>query len=199
MKISSARYLSSHNRTEDCPVLNKPEYAFIGRSNVGKSTLINMLTGFGSLARVSSNPGKTQMLNFFSINESWTLVDLPGYGYAARSKDTREGFSRMVQHYLANREGLDCVFLLVDCSIETKKVDIEFAEWLGSNNVAFAIVFTKSDKGKKMEVEANIEAFKKKMLENWEELPKCFVTSSESKLGREELLAFITKVNKKAQ
>ena len=189
--IKSARFVISNSNIAKCPQDGKPEFAFIGRSNVGKSSLINMLTRHSKLAMTSSMPGKTLLINHFIVNGDWYLVDLPGYGYAKRSKSQVERLEEMISGYILDREQMTLLFVLVDSRLEPQKIDLEFFEWLGENGVPFAIVFTKADKLKKVELRNNIEKYKRRLLEQWEELPPCFITSSESALGREELLAYI--------
>jgi len=199
MNITKANFLMSNNRFEFLPQGNIPEYAFIGRSNVGKSSLINALVQRRGLAKTSSTPGKTIAINHFMVNDSWYLVDLPGYGYAQRSKKAREEWRLMLSNYIRRRRNLICTFVLVDSRIEPQNSDIGFMEWLGENQVPFCIVFTKADKLGKMELEKNVEAYKQRLLQDWEELPKVFVTSSESKLGREEILDYIEQQNKELE
>lgn len=189
--IKSARFVISNSNIAKCPQDGKPEFAFIGRSNVGKSSLINMLTRHSKLAMTSSMPGKTLLINHFIVNGDWYLVDLPGYGYAKRSKLQVERLEEMISGYILDREQMTLLFVLVDSRLEPQKIDLEFFEWLGENGVPFAIVFTKADKLKKVELRNNIEKYKRRLLEQWEELPPCFITSSESAQGREELLAYI--------
>ncbi|HTL83460.1 MAG TPA: ribosome biogenesis GTP-binding protein YihA/YsxC [Bacteroidia bacterium] len=195
MKISSATYISSSAKLINCPKPDKPEYAFIGRSNVGKSSLINMLTGIKGLAKISSRPGKTQVINHFLVNEKWYLVDLPGYGYAKVSKEKRSVFDKMISNYLIGRENLMNVFVLVDSRLTPQKLDLEFMEDLADINMPFSIVFTKCDKVAQSQLPKHISAFKKAMLEKWEEFPVYFLTSSETKRGKEELLKFIDESN----
>lgn len=195
MNITDARFVSSNSRFEKLPKDNMPEYAFIGRSNVGKSSLINALVQRRGLAKTSSTPGKTIAINHFIVNNSWYLVDLPGYGYAQRSKKSREEWRVMLANYISRRRNLLYTFVLVDSRIEPQNSDIGFMEWLGENQVPFCVVFTKADKLSKTELEKNIESYKKRLLEDWEELPLVFVTSSESKMGREEILDFIEQQN----
>lgn len=197
MEIQDAQFVSSYTRVQECPKSDQQEYAFIGRSNVGKSSLINMLTNRKKLARISVTPGKTQLINFFLINKDWHLVDLPGYGYAKVSKTSRKNWEKMIRDYLVKRENLQCVFVLIDSRLEPQKIDLDFVNWLGEMQVPFALVFTKADKPSKNKLNQNIHAFKETMLRSWEELPDLFVTSSANKLGREELLAFIEGVNKR--
>jgi len=202
MKITKAEFISSYADVQKCPAPNKPEFAFIGRSNVGKSSLINMLTQTKDLAKTSAKPGKTQTINHFLINETWYLVDLPGYGYASVSKTLREGFGQMIEDYVQKRENLSCIFVLVDSRLEPQKSDLSFINWVGSKGVPLAIVFTKADKLKLNELQRNIQQFKKAVLADWEELPPMLITSSEKKTGRDELLDFIDdalKVHKKQE
>ena len=193
--IKSARFVISNSDVRKCPDDNKPEYAFIGRSNVGKSSLINALTGQRKLAMTSATPGKTLLINHFLVNDEWYLVDLPGYGYAKRSKSQTEQLQKIISRYVLGREQMTLLFVLIDSRHEPQKIDLEFIEWLGENGVPFAIIFTKADKLTKSALSANIEAYKKRLLEEWEELPPVFVTSSESKLGRDEVLQYINEVN----
>lgn len=193
MIIHSAEFTCSYVDWKKCPETPEPEYAFIGRSNVGKSSLINTLTERKGLAKISNTPGKTQCINFFSINKEWNLVDLPGYGYAKTSKKNREMWMKFTKEYLRRREQLRNVFLLVDGRIDPQKVDLEFINWMGENAIPFSIVFTKNDKPKK--THANIEKFKATLLESWEELPVMFVTSSVTNAGREDILSYIDEVN----
>lgn len=195
MQINSAKFQISNSQVEKCPATELHEYAFIGRSNVGKSSLINMLTGKRKLAMTSSTPGKTTLINHFLINDSWYIVDLPGYGYAQRSKTEREKLKHIIDGYILGRPQMTSLFVLVDSRHEPQKIDMEFMEWLGENGVPFAIVFTKVDKLSRIAAEKNIEAYKQKLLEQWEELPPIFVTSSESGQGREELLNYIEELN----
>jgi len=195
MLIHSADFVASYTNVEKCPQPTKPEYAFIGRSNVGKSSLINMLVERKKLAKVSSTPGKTQTINHFIINEQWYLVDLPGYGYAKISKYQREKWTRFIRGYMKRRENLQCVFLLIDSRLKPQKNDLEFANWLGGIPVPFVIVYTKADKNKASELKKNTQTFEKAMLESWETMPQQFITSSEKKLGRDEILHFINDLN----
>ena len=195
MIIKDAHFVSSNSKIDKLPKDNKPEYAFIGRSNVGKSSLINALVQRRGLAKTSATPGKTIAINHFIINDSWYLVDLPGYGYAQRSKKSREEWRVMLASYISRRRNLVSTFVLVDSRIEPQNSDIGFMEWLGENQVPFCIVFTKADKLSKQELDRNVEAYKKRLLEDWEALPPVFITSSESKLGREELLDYIEQQN----
>lgn len=193
--IKSARFVVSNSDVRKCPVDNRPEYAFIGRSNVGKSSLINALTGQKKLAMTSSTPGKTLLINHFLVNDEWYLVDLPGYGYAKRSKSQNEQLQRIINNYILGREQMTLLFVLVDSRHEPQKIDLEFFHWLGENGVPFAIIFTKADKMGKIALGANVKAYKERLLEEWEELPPVFVTSSETRMGREEVLQYIEDVN----
>lgn len=193
--IKSARFVISNTDIKKCPNDGKPEYAFIGRSNVGKSSLINMITGHRKLAMTSATPGKTLLINHFIVNDEWYLVDLPGYGYAKRSKAQNEQLEHIISSYILDREAMTLLFVLIDCRHEPQKIDLEFFQWLGENGVPFSIIFTKADKLTKGALATNIEAYKKRLLEDWEELPPVFITSSETSLGREEVLQYITQVN----
>lgn len=195
MIIKSAKYLTSSVSVSQCPTPILPEYAFIGRSNVGKSSLINMLTGRNKLAKVSHTPGKTQTINHFIINEDWYLVDLPGYGYAKISKVQRKKWEQFIRNYLQKRDNLQCVCLLIDSRIPPQKIDLEFANWLGSMFIPFVIIFTKTDDRKYKP--QNIEVFRAALLETWEEMPQHFLTSSRLKSGRDEVLDFIGGVNER--
>lgn len=194
MEIKKAEFTISSSKLSQCPKENKAEVAFIGRSNVGKSSLINMLTGRKTLAKTSATPGKTLLINHFNINDSWYLVDLPGYGFAKRSKKTQEELTKMISSYILYREQLINVFLLIDIRHAPQKIDLEFMEWLGVNGVPFSIVFTKADKVGSGRVKMNVNEYLKKLLETWEELPPHFVTSSETQTGKEELLDYIEKI-----
>lgn len=196
MIIKDAQFVISNTDYKKCPQDGKPEYAFIGRSNVGKSSLINMLTNRKKLAMTSSKPGKTQLINHFIINDEWYLVDLPGYGYAQRGKDNREQLRKIIESYILRREQLTCLFLLIDSRHEPQKVDIEFMTWLGENEIPFVIVFTKIDKLSKGKLKDNIETYTTKLHETWEELPPVFLTSSEHKQGDTEILDYIDQINK---
>lgn len=191
MKIKSAEFVISNTKPENCPEPNRPEYAFIGRSNVGKSSLINMLTGYNSLAKISGTPGKTQLINHFMINNSWYLVDLPGYGYAKASKGERQKWEEFIQKYLTKRENLVNTFVLIDSRIEPQKIDLEFMSWCGEKGIPFAMVFTKIDKLSSSALQKNVAVYRKEMLKSWEELPPVFTTSSVSKFGQEKLLNYI--------
>lgn len=195
MVIKSAEFVISNSRVEKCPTTGLPEYAFIGRSNVGKSSLINMLTARKGLAMTSQKPGKTQLINHFIINDAWYLVDLPGYGYARLGKDSRDSLRRMIEDYVLERKELVLLFVLLDCRHDPQKIDLEFIRWLGEEGVPFALVFTKADKLSKGRLAANVEAYKAKLHEEWEELPPIFVTSSEERMGRDELLGYIEEIN----
>ncbi len=194
MEIKNARFVISNSDIAKCPTDNKPEFAFIGRSNVGKSSLINMLTRNGKLAMTSSMPGKTLLINHFIVNGDWYLVDLPGYGYAKRSKSQVKRLEHIISSYILERQQMTLLFVLVDARLEPQKIDMEFISWLGENGVPFSIVFTKADKLKKTDLRNNVERYKKHLLEEWEELPPIFVTSSETAFGREELLSYISDV-----
>ncbi|MDD4778090.1 MAG: ribosome biogenesis GTP-binding protein YihA/YsxC [Fermentimonas sp.] len=196
MIIKSAEFVVSNSDYSKCPQDGKPEYAFIGRSNVGKSSLINMLTNRKGLAMTSSTPGKTMLINHFLINEQWYLVDLPGYGYARRGKEGREKIREIIEDYVLEREQLMNLFVLVDSRHEPQMIDLEFMEWLGENGIPFSIVFTKADKLGPARLQQNIDTYKEKLLESWEELPPVFITSSEKKQGRDELLSYIGSINK---
>ncbi len=191
MEIQSADFIISNTDIEKCPSPTKPEFAFIGRSNVGKSSLINMLTGRKELAKISSTPGKTQTINHFLINKSWYLVDLPGYGYASVSKSLKENWSQMIDSYFKNRTNLYCTFVLIDSRLEPQVKDMEFIKRLGSLNIPIALVLTKTDKLKQSELGKSKNKIEKRLLEDWEELPPLFITSSEKKSGRTALLDFI--------
>ena len=196
MIIREAKFVISSENVAKCPKPNKPEYAFIGRSNVGKSSLINMLTNNTKLAKTSGTPGKTRLINHFLINDEWYLVDLPGYGYARVSKTDKKKWEIFIRNYLTTRENLYCVFVLIDIRLEPQQIDLDFMEWVGENQIPFVIVFTKADKLKETEIEPAIERYKHKMFEYWVELPHMFVTSAEKAMGRDELLGFIEEVNK---
>lgn len=195
MVITDAKYVGSFPKLELCPKPERPEYAFIGRSNVGKSSLINMLCNRNELAHTSKKPGKTQMLNYYEINQSWYLVDLPGYGYAVTSKKTRDKWRLMIDHFLRNRTTLLCAFVLIDVNISPQRIDIEFINKLGEHRVPYAIIYTKADRSKQVEVEQNKAAFEKALLEYWDELPECFVTSANERIGREDVLHTIESIN----
>jgi len=196
MKIKTANFVISNTEVSKCPKEPLPEYAFIGRSNVGKSSLINMLTERKNLAKTSGRPGKTQLINHFKINDNWFLVDLPGYGYAKVSKKDKRTFQKYITNYFLQREQLVCSFVLVDIRHEPQKIDVAFMQWLGENEIPFCIIFTKADKLKTKAIEKNIKSYVQELLNgSWEEAPQHFVTSSSKNIGREEVLGFIQKVN----
>ena len=196
MEIKSAEFVISNTKVELCPKGDLPEYAFIGRSNVGKSSLINMLTKRNKLAMTSATPGKTLLINHFLINKDWHLVDLPGYGYAARGKKQVEKIQKIIEDYILEREQLINLFVLIDIRHEAQKIDLEFIEWLGENGIPFSIIFTKADKLSAGKVKANAMAYMDELSKQWEELPPYFISSSESKMGREEILNYIESINK---
>ncbi|MDM8241725.1 ribosome biogenesis GTP-binding protein YihA/YsxC [Phocaeicola barnesiae] len=196
MEITSAEFIISNSRADMCPKTDLPEYAFIGRSNVGKSSLINMLTNQPKLAMTSATPGKTLLINHFLINKEWYLVDLPGYGYAQRGKKMMEKIQKLIEYYVLEREQMTCLFVLVDSRLEPQKIDLEFIEWLGENGIPFAIVFTKADKQSVGKTKANVTRYLETLRQQWEELPPYFVTSSEKKTDRQELLDYIEEINR---
>lgn len=196
MEIGSAEFVISNTDVKKCPAGDAPEYAFIGRSNVGKSSLINMLTNRKSLAMTSATPGKTMLINHFIINNEWYLVDLPGYGYARRGQKGQAQIKKVIEDYILEREQMTNLFLLIDSRLEPQKIDLEFMDWLGENGVPFSIVFTKADKLKGGKLGGNIASYLRKLRENWEELPPHFISSSESRLGRKEILNYIEEINK---
>lgn len=197
MNIKNAKYEVSSAKASQCPATDVPEYAFIGRSNVGKSSLINLLANAKSLAKTSQKPGKTLLINHFKIDDgAWYIVDLPGYGYASRGKDQRAEFSKIIEDYILNRCQLTCLFVLIDIRHSPQKIDMEFLDWLGEHEVPFAIVFTKADKLGPVAAQRNVEDYKRHLLEKWEELPPVFITSSEKHQGREELLDYIYGINR---
>lgn len=196
MIIKDAQFVISNTDYRKCPQDGKPEYAFIGRSNVGKSSLINMLTNRKGLAMTSSKPGKTQLINHFIINDEWYLVDLPGYGYAQRGKEGREKIRKIIDSYILNRAELTCLFLLLDCRHEPQEIDLDFINWLGEEGIPFVIVFTKTDKIGKVRLRENTEIYINKLHETWEELPTIFYTSSEHRIGGDEILNYIEQINK---
>lgn len=199
MIIKDILFVGSFPSENKCPTSDMPEYAFIGRSNVGKSSLINHIANRKEIAKVSGTPGKTQLLNFFEVNETWHLVDLPGYGYAKSSKKKRATWEKMIHRYLQTRQQLQCAFILIDARIPLQEIDLNFVNWLGEHGIPFVIVFTKIDGVKKRKLNENISAITQKLLEEWTELPQTFITSSTSKIGREEILQFIDKLNKQYQ
>ena len=196
MEIKSAEFIISNTRIDKCPKNNLPECAVIGRSNVGKSSLINMLTNRPKLAMTSATPGKTLLINHFLINKEWYLVDLPGYGYAKRGKKQQEKIQQIIEQYILQREQLTNLFLLIDCRLEPQRIDLEFIEWLGENGVPFAIIFTKADKLSNKKVLENVNSYLEHLKEQWEELPPHFITSSEKKIGRAEVLNYIESINR---
>ena len=195
MIVNSARFVISNTDVAKCPQENRHEYAFIGRSNVGKSSLINMLTKHKGLAMTSATPGKTMLINHFLVNDEWYIVDLPGYGYARRGKDSRDQLREIIENYILNRSQMTNLFVLVDSRHEPQKIDTEFIEWLGENGIPFSIVFTKTDKMGTEVAKKHIADYCEKLLETWEELPPVFVTSSQTGRGREELLDYISQLN----
>ena len=195
MKIKSAEFVMSNSDVAKCPKEKLIEYAFIGRSNVGKSSLINMLMQKKSLAKTSGRPGKTQLINHFLINKNWFLVDLPGYGYAKVSKSSKRIFQKFITQYFSKRQQLALAFVLIDCRHKPQKVDLEFMQWMGENQVPFSIIFTKQDKMKPNALIKNIEDYKLKMLESWEEMPKYFITSSSNGTGRDKVLNYMSEIN----
>ncbi len=195
MEIKTARFIVSNTDVRKCPAPDKPEYAFIGRSNVGKSSLINRLTNKKSLAKTSGSPGKTQLINHFLINEEWYLVDLPGYGYAKVPKKERIKWEQFLRRYLLQRENLYCVFVLIDSRHEAQEVDLKFMEWLGISEIPFSIIFTKTDKLKPEELEENLKKYETQLFRTWETMPGYFVSSSETGEGKEEILRFIASLN----
>ena len=196
MIIKSAEFVISNTDYKSCPTDGKPEYAFIGRSNVGKSSLINMLTNRKGLAMTSSTPGKTMLINHFLINDEWYLVDLPGYGYARRGKDNRDKLRIIIEDYVLERTAMTSLFVLVDSRHQPQKIDLEFMEWLGEEGIPFSIVFTKGDKQGTGKLRMNVNAYKTELLKSWEELPPIFVTSAEIGMGRDEVLGYIEEINK---
>lgn len=195
MIVKSAEFVCSNTQVSKLPAPVKPEYAFIGRSNVGKSSLINMLTGKKGMAKTSQTPGKTQLINHFIINDNWYLVDLPGYGYARISKSKKEDWDKFIRTYLDKRESLQCVMVLIDSRLDPQKIDLEFCNWLGEKGLPFALIFTKADKQSGVKTEQNVDKFKKALLGWFEEMPPYFITSSETKHGRDEVLNFIDDIN----
>jgi GTP-binding protein len=199
MEVKEASFVVSNSNVDKCPSPDKPEYAFIGRSNVGKSSLLNMLTNRKALAKVSGKPGKTRLINHFLINEEWYLVDLPGYGYAKTGREERKKWEKSFRNYILLRENLYCLFVLIDSRHDPQQNDLEFMEWLGLSQVPFAIIFTKADKLKPEELEENVRVFRDKMLETWEEMPQYFVSSAVSRQGQSEILNYIEKINQSSR
>lgn len=195
MEIKSAEFIISNTDVKKCPTGNLPEYAFIGRSNVGKSSLINMLTNRKGLAMTSATPGKTMLINHFLINNEWYIVDLPGYGYARRGQKGQEQIKHIIENYILEREQMSNLFLLLDSRLEPQKIDLEFMEWLGENGIPFSIVFTKTDKLKGGKMRFQVNTYLKKLKEQWEELPPYFISSSENRTGRDEILGYIEQIN----
>lgn len=196
MKIKSVNFVKSSGKWQECPEANLPEYAFIGRSNVGKSSLINAIMNHKDLAKTSQTPGKTQLINHFIVNEEWYLTDLPGYGYAKVSKEQRKSFEKLITNYILNRKNLVHLFVLVDIRHTPQKIDLEFMEWCGENGVSFSVIFTKADKLKTALIATkNVEVYQKELLETWEELPNMYITSAEKKVGGEEILQYIEETN----
>ncbi|TBW27490.1 ribosome biogenesis GTP-binding protein YihA/YsxC [Gramella sp. KN1008] len=195
MKIKSAEFVISNSKVDQCPKSSLPEYAFIGRSNVGKSSLINMLTGRKALAKTSAKPGKTQLINHFLINKNWHLVDLPGYGYAQVSKSTKKVFQKFITAYFEKRKQMVCAFVLIDSRHKPQAIDMEFMQWLGEHAIPFCIIFTKADKLKPKELEKNINNYQAAMLEVWEEMPEFFITSASSGMGKDDVLEYIENIN----
>ncbi|MFB6340399.1 ribosome biogenesis GTP-binding protein YihA/YsxC [Saccharicrinis sp. FJH62] len=195
MVIREAKFLVSNSNVSKCPESDIPEYAFIGRSNVGKSSLINMLTNNKKLAMTSSKPGKTRLINHFIINKEWHLVDLPGYGYTRTGKASRLQFSKLIQDYVLKRLQLTCMFVLIDSRLDPQKIDIDFINWLGENEIPFSVIFTKADKVSGLKVNNNIDMFNDELMKNWEEIPPYFISSSVEGTGREEILNYIDQIN----
>lgn len=195
MVIKTAEFVKSSQKWQDCPEPKMAEYAFIGRSNVGKSSLINAMMNHKDLAKTSQTPGKTQLINHFLVNEAWFLTDLPGYGYAKVSKSLRKDFEKLITNYILNRQNLVNLFVLIDSRLAPQKIDLEFMEWCGENNVPFSIVFTKVDKLKPGAADRNVEAYKTELLKTWEDLPDIYVTSAEKKTGTDSILKFISETN----
>lgn len=196
MDITSAEFVVSNSRADMCPQTHLPEYAFIGRSNVGKSSLINMLTKNPKLAMTSATPGKTLLINHFLINKEWYLVDLPGYGYAQRGKKMMEKIQKLIEYYVLERKQMTCLFVLIDSRLEPQRIDLEFIEWLGENGIPFALIFTKADKQSVGKTKASVNRFLNTLKEQWEELPPHFISSSENKTGQQEILNYIEQVNR---
>lgn len=199
MEIRTAEFICSNTKVDKLPPADKPEHAFIGRSNVGKSSLINMLTGKRKLAKTSQTPGKTQLINHFLIDDTWYMVDLPGYGYARASKKNRRSWEGFITDYLERRKSLQCLIVLIDSRLPPQAIDLEFVNWIGSRGIPFVLVFTKADKQSRQKTIQNIQLFEKEMLKTWENVPDIFITSAEKQQGREELLDFIDGVNRNVQ
>lgn len=195
MEIHNAVFVKSSSKAEECPTPDRPEYAFIGRSNVGKSSLINALTQRKSLAKTSGKPGKTQLINHFDIDEKWYLVDLPGYGYAKTSKTDRAGFQKLIRSYIESRSNLVCLFVLIDSRLDPQKNDLDFMQWLGEKQVPFSIVFTKIDKLSSNQLRKNAAKYRRRMLEQWSEMPQNFFSSATTAMGKSEILAYISHLN----
>lgn len=195
MIVKTADFVCSNTQVSKLPPAVLPEYAFIGRSNVGKSSLINMLTNKHGLAKTSQTPGKTQLINHFLINEKWYIVDLPGYGYARISKSKKEDWNKFIRTYLDKRESLQCVFVLIDSRLEPQKIDLEFCNWLGEKGLPFSLIFTKADKQSTTKTDQNVSKFKKALLTTFDDIPTIFITSAELQSGREEVLNFVGSVN----
>ncbi|MBC7401022.1 MAG: YihA family ribosome biogenesis GTP-binding protein [Mucilaginibacter sp.] len=195
MIIKTADFICSNTQISKLPPPIKPEYAFIGRSNVGKSSLINMLTAKKGLAKTSQTPGKTQLINHFLVNDNWYIVDLPGYGYARASKTKKADWNKFIQQYLDKRESLQCVMVLIDSRLDPQKIDIEFCNWLGEKGLSFVLVFTKADKQSSIKTDQSVAKFKKALLETFDEVPQIFITSAELHAGRDEILGFISTIN----
>jgi GTP-binding protein len=196
MEIKTAKFVISNTDVRKCPEGSLPEYAFIGRSNVGKSSLINMITNQKGLALTSQKPGKTQLINHFIINDEWYLVDLPGYGYAQRGKAGRDNIRRIIEDYILERTQLTNLFVLIDCRHEPQKIDLEFMEWLGENGIPFSIIFTKIDKISKAKLNENMEVYKNSLFETWEELPPILLSSAEKRIGKDDILGYIGGINR---
>jgi GTP-binding protein len=195
MIVKSAEFICSNTQISKLPPPVKPEYAFIGRSNVGKSSLINMLVQKKGLAKTSQTPGKTQLINHFLVNDSWYIVDLPGYGYARASKSKKADWDKFIHTYLDKRESLQCVMVLIDSRLEPQKIDLEFCNWLGEKGLSFILIFTKADKQSSIKTDQNVAKFKKAMLDTFEEVPDCYITSAETLFGRDEILGLISVIN----
>jgi GTP-binding protein len=193
MEINKIDFVKSSAAVGECPKADQPEFAFIGRSNVGKSSLINLLSGRKKLARTSATPGKTRLINHYSVNDNWYMVDLPGYGYAKLSKKERKGFGKLIENYILERENLVNIFVLIDSNIPPQTSDLEFCEWLGERGIAFSIIYTKTDKPNQKKLSGNLKSFRKEMLKKWEEMPPEFITSATKRTGGEEILEYIEK------